>query len=262
MFNFWLLKNIIKYKLTSRHKYGHGIHSPFVFDFIINVLNKNEINKKFTNIENRRKELKKNNNTIEINDLGAGSKKNKNTKTKIKDIAKVSLESSKNAKLIYKISKYYNCKNALELGTSLGITSSYISYSNTITNLTTVEGCTNIANIANETFKKLNLKNINLINDNFDDLLPKLIQKNNFDLIYFDGNHKYESTIKYFNIAVEKVKNDDIFIFDDIYWSKEMTNAWKYIINDSRIKVSIDLFDLGIVFFRKELSKQNFIIRH
>lgn len=260
MFNIWLAKNFIKYKLFSQHRRGHGIHSPFVFDFIINVLNKKATNNKFTEIENLRKQLKSDNSIINITDLGAGSLKNKSNNRKIKEIANVSVESKKNAELIYKICNYYNCKNVLELGTSLGITSCYIA-SNEL-NLTTVEGCRNIAEQAQKIFTKLNFDNINLIVNNFDDELPKQLQKQNFDLIFFDGNHRYSATIKYFNAALEFITNNSIFIFDDIYWSNEMTKAWNEIKNNKKVRVSIDLFHLGIVFFRKELSKQDFIIRY
>ncbi len=260
MFNIWLTKNFIKYKLFSRHKRGHGIHSPFVFNFIVNVLNKKANNKHFSEIENLRKKLKSDNSIINITDLGAGSHKNKSNNRTIKEIAKNSVESKKNAELIYKICNYYNCKNVLELGTSLGITSSYIALSKA--NLTTIEGCKNIAKQAKKNFTKLNINNIKLIVNNFDNELPLQLQKNKFDLIFFDGNHRYNATIKYFNTAIEFAENNTIFIFDDIYWSPEMTKAWNEIKKDKRVKVSIDLFHLGILFFCNELSKQNFVIRY
>ncbi len=263
MFNFWLIKNYIKYKLFSRHKYGHGIHSPFVFDFIVNVLNKKVTNNDFKDIEILRKELKSNKSLINVTDLGAGSKKSKSNYRKIKDIAKYSVESRKNAELIYKICNYYNCKNVLELGTSLGITSCYIAMSNKKSiNLTTIEGCKNIASIAQDNFNKLSVDNIKLIVNNFDYELNNQVKNNNFDLIYFDGNHKYKATIFYFNTALKYSKSNSIFIFDDIYWSPEMTKAWNEIKSNDKVKVSIDLFNLGIIFFKDGLSKQDFVIRY
>jgi len=225
------------------------------------VLNKKAYNKRFPEIENLRKKLKSDNSIINITDLGAGSRANKSNNRTINKIARNSVESKKNAELIYKICNYYKCQNILELGTSLGITSSYIASVNNV-NLTTIEGCENIAKQAKKNFAKLNIDNIKLIVNNFDDELPNQLKTYNFDLIYFDGNHKYKPTISYFNQALKFAKHDTIFIFDDIYWSPEMTKAWSEIKKDKRVKVSIDLFHLGILFFRNELSKQDFVIRY
>ena len=81
------------------------------------------------------------------------------------------------------------------------------------------------------------------------------------ELIYFDGNHTYESTIEYFNICKENYTENTCFIFDDIYWSKGMTKAWDEICNDQDVLVSIDTFYFGICFFRKNQPKQHFILR-
>jgi len=55
--------------------------------------------------------------------------------------------------------------------------------------------------------------------------------------------------------------NNTIFIFDDIHWSDGMENAWKYIKANTRTTLTIDLFFVGIVFVKSELSKEDFTIR-
>ena len=80
-------------------------------------------------------------------------------------------------------------------------------------------------------------------------------------MVYFDGNHQQKQTLKYFNACLRNIHNNTVFIFDDINWSKEMGNAWEIIKNEHRVTTTIDLFQWGIVFFRKELSKEHFIIR-
>ena len=81
-------------------------------------------------------------------------------------------------------------------------------------------------------------------------------------MVFFDGNHTYDHTLEYFEMCIPKTTNESIFIFDDIHWSAEMERLWDRIIRDERVVVSIDLFQLGLVFFRKELSKQHFVIRY
>ena len=104
-------------------------------------------------------------------------------------------------------------------------------------------------------------KNINLINASFESVLPKL-SKYDFNFIYFDGNHTKKATLNYFSWALEQVKENDVFIFDDIYWSKEMNEAWNNIVNHQKTTLTIDLFSIGIVFFNKNLSKENFKLIH
>ena len=55
--------------------------------------------------------------------------------------------------------------------------------------------------------------------------------------------------------------NNTVSIINNIRQSKEMENVWKEIISQKEVTVSIDLFFIGLVFFRKEQVKENFIIR-
>ena len=80
------------------------------------------------------------------------------------------------------------------------------------------------------------------------------------DMVYFDGNHQEKATIEYFNQCLAKAHENSIFIFDDIYWSKGMKKAWEFIKGHSDVTVTIDLFEVGIVFFKKDQTKQNFTI--
>jgi predicted O-methyltransferase YrrM len=80
-------------------------------------------------------------------------------------------------------------------------------------------------------------------------------------MVFFDANHTKEATLNYFNQCLEKANNNTVFIFDDIYWSEGMTEAWKEIYSNPAVTYSIDLFHLGIVFFNKEWIKSHFKIK-
>jgi predicted O-methyltransferase YrrM len=81
------------------------------------------------------------------------------------------------------------------------------------------------------------------------------------DFILFDGNHRLEPTLKYFKEALSFVNENTVFVFDDIYWSDEMKQAWEIIKNDPKVAISIDLYDIGLVFFKKGQVKQHFKLR-
>ena len=126
--------------------------------------------------------------------------------------------------------------------------------------ITTIEGCPNISKFSEHNFKKFKLSNIKIQTGNISEIIQNL-KPNTYDLIFFDGNHQKEATIHYFEILLSTVHNDTVFIFDDIYWSKDMTEAWETIIQHPKVTVSIDTFYWGFVFFRKEQLKEHFIIR-
>ncbi len=88
-----------------------------------------------------------------------------------------------------------------------------------------------------------------------------LEQTSEVEMVYIDGNHTKNATLSYFNQLLPKVTSQSILIFDDIYWSSEMEDAWEQIKNHPKVTVTIDLFELGIVFFNPELSKENFVLR-
>jgi predicted O-methyltransferase YrrM len=258
-----LAKKYVHYLLTAHNGKGHGVHSPFVFDFIIHVLNDKKKYDCYPKIESVRKQLLKDNNTIEVEDFGAGSAVIPFKNRIVKDIAASSLKKKKYAQLLFRIAKYYEEKTIVELGTSFGISTSYLASANPDSKIYTFEGAKNIAKIAKENFEKLQLKNIEMVEGSFEKTLPFINDKiENIDLLFVDGNHRKEPTLQYFNFFLSKAGNNSIFIFDDIHWSEEMEEAWKIIKSHSAVTLSIDLFFIGLVFFSNDFKvKQDFPIR-
>ena len=239
------------------------MHSPFVFDFILNVLNNRNNYVPPSSIEQLRKQLLNDGGSVEIEDLGAGSRINSSKQRTVAELAKTALKSKKYGQLLYRLVKHYQPKTIVELGTSLGITTSYFSVANPNAHIATIEGSKSIAQIAKENFTKLNCGNIQVIEGNFDDILPSVLSSlTTVDLGYIDGNHRYAPTVNYFNQFLPKTNADTILIFDDIHWSKEMEAAWEEIKNSKEVQYTIDVFFLGFVFFKKEFKvKQDFKIR-
>jgi predicted O-methyltransferase YrrM len=256
-----IIKDYLNYYFRAKTK--HSIHSPFVFEFITKVLNQKTLRpEQFTRIEKLRKDMLVSSNEINVIDFGAGGVSTQTKVCKVSDIARNSAKSKKYAHLLCRIIAYYNLRNILELGTSAGISSMYIATASPEIKLTTIEGCPETARLAEEKFKSLQIKNIYQIIGNFDVVLPEVLkQENHFDCIFFDGNHREGSTIRYFEQSLPHIGSDSVFIFDDINWSEGMKLAWNNIKNHPSVTVTIDLFFIGIVFFRKELSKEDFVIR-
>lgn len=255
------IKHFISYKLKAKN--AHGIHPPFLFELYNNVIADTTPFYIFEDIESIRAKLLLSNLEIEINDFGAGSVKNNGKKRSISAIAKNSSKAPKYGQLLFRLVNRFKPPTILELGTSLGISTLYLAAPNSKTKVTTVEGCANISKVAQLNFNKIGLKNIRLVNQPFDVFLPQyLAEHQQLDFVFFDGNHTKEATLAYFNQCINHTHPKTVFVFDDIYWSKGMTEAWQEIKQHPKVTLTVDLFALGIVFFNTDLSKENFVLKY
>ena len=255
---FYQLTQYLKFLLNSTNQ--HGVHSPFVYNLVTKCFYDSSSYEAYYNIEEYKKKLLNNHAKINVNDLGKGSQAMKSTTRSISNMAKYAGTTIFRAKLLFRLVSYFQSKHILELGTSLGIATQAMCLGNTEANITTIEGCPNLSEFSKVNFGNHQLKNITLLNQDFRSAI-KTLSSNTFDLIFFDGNHQKDATLYYFEKLLPTVHNDSVFIFDDIYWSKDMTEAWNTIKKHPKVSVTIDTFIWGFVFFRKEQLKENFKIR-
>lgn len=237
----------------------HSIHSPFFFDFYVNVIKPSRKADGYPQVETIRTSLLENETPISIDDLGAGSQSH-NGQTTIAKVAEVSLSESRLSCLYDHIINYNESKYIVELGTSMGLNTLYLANNNT-RKVFTFEGSKSLINIALTHFELFEKQNIKLIEGNIDKTLPQFLQsteKINFALM--DANHRYEPTVRYFNQLVRRLNEKSIVVIDDIHWSLEMEKAWKELHKHELVYGSIDLYRCGILFFEPALNKQHFIL--
>jgi predicted O-methyltransferase YrrM len=254
-------KLVIAYlKFWLRSKNQHGVQSPFVYDLVTKCFYDRKKQTIYSQLKAYRNYLLSNRTKINVSDLGVGSRVKKGQTRSVSELAKNAGTTKYRAKLLSRLAQYFQFKNSLELGTSLGIATQALHLGHPTGEITTIEGCPAIAAFTAQTFEKFGLKNITLLTGDFNDV-TKTLTKNTYDFIYFDGNHQKEATLNYFETLLPTATNDSVFIFDDIYWSKGMTEAWTLIKQHPKVTVTIDTFFWGIVFFRKEQAKEHFTIR-
>jgi predicted O-methyltransferase YrrM len=267
-----LARKYLRYYLTAANGKGHGIHSPFVFDFVIHVLNDHRDYPAYSRIEALRKRLETDPTLLDIEDLGAGSALRVTWNSTVRatrqrtvaDLARHAAKPKKLGQLLFRIAQYYRPGTIIELGTSLGISGAYLASGGTEAKMWSIEGAPAIAGVAAGNFQSLGLRNLELITGNFDQVLAPVLDKAGpVDLAFVDGNHRREPTLRYFHALMERASPSSVLIFDDIYWSADMEEAWAEIKNDPRIYLTIDLFFIGLVFLRSEFKvKQDFTIRY
>jgi predicted O-methyltransferase YrrM len=262
MMNLFLFKRafqFLSYLLRHPHRNGHGIHSPFLFDFVTKVLYKRKNwHQSFTDIERLRKSLLKNRETITVEDLGAGSGRKTNKTRKISDMVRYSSINPKNGRLLFNIIDYIGPEIIIELGTCLGFGSMYMAAGATIGKVYTIDGSADLSEKATENFERLRLTNIHARQGSFDDVLPTILEDNGmFDLMFIDGNHRKDAVLHYFALCLPYINRRSVIIFDDIRWSNEMFEGWLEICKHEKVRLSLDLFRLGIVFFDEKILKQH-----
>lgn len=236
----------------------HSIHSPYFFDFYQKVIRSKNDPAEFEDLEKLRAQLLQNQTLLTVKDLGAPSPHFTDEKRTLAQIAGTSLAPAALSQLIYRITRYMDASTMLELGSSLGVTTLYMARQGG--QVITFEGNPALINIALTHFEYFDTKNIRLIEGNIDTTLPDYLQnpaKISFALM--DANHRYEPTMRYFNLLTKRIADKGIIVVDDIYYSEEMTRAWHELRSHELVYGSVDLFRCGILFFDPALNRQHYV---
>lgn len=260
---FFRIFRYLKYLLISKHRKGHGIHSPFVFDLVSRIF-RNKIDPGIVlMVENTRKKNRSDSRVINVRDLGAGSQTMKNSLRKVSDTARYSAIPERYGKLLANMASEFGKPAIVELGTSLGISTMYLALADPENDVFTIEGCPQTAGIAKENFKNAGIENISLMNGSFDEMFPQLEkEKIRPGLVFIDGDHRREPLLRYFSRMADLSDVRTVVIIDDIHHSPEMEEAWHEIRQNEKVTVTIDIYRMGFVFFRKGMSRYNYVLRY
>lgn len=252
--------NYLIYFLTAGSK--HSVHSPFVYQFVTQVLNSRKNKPVYHDFELIRSKMLKSEAEITLLPLGAAASK-EIRKEKLKKVAARTSKSAKYAELLERICDAFKPEIALEIGTSLGMSTMYQASAIPHGYMFSLEGNPDSAKIAKHNFEKLGFNHIQLVEGDFEKTIPMVLEQlPRVDYVFFDGNHSFDATLRYFEWCKAKAHNHTVFVFDDIRWSHEMEMAWNKITEDPSVTVTIDIYAMGIVFFRQEQVKENFVIRY
>lgn len=253
----------LEYLINSGHSRGHGIHSPFIFDLVSRVLRNKSNTQVVLRIEKIRKNLLSDRRIISMNDLGAGSEEYRSNQRVVSEIARKSAVPEKYGILLSNLASEFGKDSMLELGTSLGISSMYLVAGSKTGRLYTIEGCTECAAIAAENFSEGNFGNIVQHTGSFGSVLPDLLKTGiNPGLVFIDGNHRKEPVLEYFSMISSSAPEGAVFVFDDIHWSKEMSEAWEIIKGMDKVTATIDIFRMGIALTQRNITGKHYVLRY
>ena len=249
----------VRHFLTAFSSRGFGIHSPFVFSLVEDLLPDVHSYYAYSPVERIRRNLLHDTSTIYVEDYGTG----RSGQRRICDIARNSLKRRRDAQLLFRIAARTRPDNIVELGTSLGITTLYFAQSDTRRTVYTLEGSPEIARVAQSIFDRWRQKQIRLIVGRIEETLPQVLaQLDGIGLLFMDANHTGEATLDYFNTCLPKITDHSIVIIDDIHSNASMEDTWRQITRHERVRTCIDLFTMGILFFHPENPRGLYKIRH
>ena len=284
-------KSWLRHQLTAWNTGGEGVHSPYLFEWVRMVMMDKNAYYIWGEIERCREKMLRDERELEFVDYGSaiisrslenGSKAACRLEfrdmRRVCDIARRSLAKRKYAQMLSRLVNWlgasHNLENGsgtsyglefrgltiVELGTSLGVTTAYMAAMDSRNRVVTFEGCEAVADVAKENWKALNINNIECRVGKIDvEQLARDIE--HLDVAFIDANHTYVSTCEYFDVLAGKVREKSVIVVDDIHYSEEMEKAWKAICADERVTSTIDLYQMGLVFFDKHYWKRHYTMR-
>lgn len=247
------LRSYIRHFFLAKRS-GHGVHSPFVYSLCEELFDNPNAFYEFDTLDQTYRQLLENRQRLRVQDFGAGSRHFKTATRKVSSIAWHGISSPKKYRLLFRLVNYFDSERIVELGTSLGLSAMSMALANSKAMVYSLEGDPALVAFARKLHQDKGLKNIEVMEGRFEEQLPALLQKlDKIDLAFIDGNHRKDATLNYFNLLLDHIHPQSVLVFDDIYWSEEMQEAWQQIKSHPKVKLSIDLFHFGLVFFREEI---------
>lgn len=234
-----------------------------MFGLYAHVINHDGYYGAYGAVENRRTELYHDATAIQVRDFGAGSRSGAGRTRRLRDIARTAAKPPELGQLLFRLVNHFQPHTSVELGTSLGLTTSYLALANARARVLTFEGCPATAAVARGTFEAVKVLNAEIVEGNLDATLAPALAAlaAPVDFAFFDGNHRYEPTLRYFELMNQHRTEHSVFVLDDIHWSQEMERAWEAVKQHPDVTLTIDLFYIGLVFFRRSQPKQHFTLR-
>ena len=256
----------VRHRLTAWNTTGEGIHSPWLF-YIVRMLMRDD-NRYYCwdAIEARRELLKNDTRELDVVDYGsAGSADGVHVRRRVSEIARRQLERPQIGQMLFRLVNHMSHEagrplEIVELGTSLGITTSYLAKADSKNHVLTLEGSEAVLNVAKEQWKALKIENIEWQQGKIDDTLY-IYARERLDVVFVDANHTYAATKRYVDWLLDRMDEKGVVVVDDIHYSREMEQAWEEIKGDARVTTTMDVFDAGLVFVDRHYLRRDYKIR-
>ena len=263
----WLrLRAYIRHLFGAWNTRGEGIHSPYLFYLTNSLLWDDNAFYCWKAIEQQRALFQSNTQELKVKDYGTGNLGKEVYIRRVCDIANTSLEKPEVAQLFFRWLVFLSQQaqkplTIFELGTSLGITTSYLAKPHSRNRVITFEGSKEIAHQALQLWQRLGIDNIELKIGNIDSTLSGALSGNKVDFAFVDANHTYDATMRYVHQLLKYIHPKTIIAIDDIHYSEEMEQAWYELQQLPQVTTTIDFLHVGVLFFDPHYIQKNYRIK-
>lgn len=245
-----------RYYRSARTRYD--VHSPFLSVWIEEVLEDKREFYAFDEAEIIRRHWLHARQIVDYSvDYGAGSRAGQGKRRSVQEIVQKSAIDVQAGRWLFRMVNFHRPNTILELGTNLGISALYLQGARRSARLITIEGNPEVAKLAEQSFRRLRRPLPDIRIGTFSEEIPKVVQTfSKLDFVWIDGDHQYESTVLYFEQLLPRLHERSVVVIGDIHWSDEMELAWLEIRRHPRVTMSVDLYQMGVLFLRQELQQQ------
>jgi len=238
----------------------HSIQTPFAFRFYTDLSRAIKNSIAIKEIENARNHFLRDHSIVEGEDLGAGSRITK--ESRISSISRHGISSKEECIFLFELANICKPETCIELGTSLGIVTAYLSMSKFVNTLYTFEGNKILAEKASQLLSSLHTQKAQIIHGNINEELLVLLETlDQIGLAIIDANHTEKALLNYYELLKPKMNSSGIIVIDDIRWSVGMNRGWKKLIGEQDVTLSIEYLNKGLLFFKNGIQKQHYVLR-
>jgi predicted O-methyltransferase YrrM len=239
----------------------YQVHSPLAFHWAQAVLEDGRRYYAFDDIEALRQQMRASPLTLDVEDYGASDERGQPLRRRVplRQLAERASSSPLQGRWLFRTAQWLRPERVLELGAGVGVSTAYLAAGiSRQARLVSLEGCPTCAQVAEAHLDMLHLSDrVRIQSGPFAQGLPGVLEElGRLDLAFFDGHHQGAATMAYFEQCLPYVHEQSVFVFDDVYWSADMTEAWQRIQAHPRVTLSIDCFELGFVFFNPGLREK------
>lgn len=248
---FHCFKNYIKYLFCSRHWRGYGVHSPFAFELVTRVIEEKLPYYKYSLVERVRKSQKMSKRTFVMD----------GRECKLQDLASENVDSAY-AQLLFRLVNKYKARNVVETDMRTGIASMYLAAPDSKVKVTTFGRDDALNELALHYMKETGFRNVNIVRGTAEKKLQEVVDElDALDLLFVNDCVNGSDLDDRIGVCMSKTASQTIFVVEGIYANESMTASWKRLQANPRVRVTVDMFRYGLVFFKEDLQKEDYYVR-
>lgn len=249
LYRFWRLGQWLRYYFGAKTIYN--LHSTFETQAAQVMLEDRRNFYVFSFAKMLRGQLTSNALVVEYDDLGAPSMAMSGKKRSLGKIARHTAVNPETGKRLFRLVQWLKPQTMLELGAGLGVSTLYQAAAARNSIFIALEGQTALAARTAQHIREYGFDKVTVRAGLFKDTLPEALRSlQKLDYLFIDGDHRYEAVKANFYSCQPFFTENAVVVIADIHWSEGMLKAWHELRQSKGVSLSIDLYDIGILFFR------------